>query len=144
MGLTSLFLDFRPYTARRVGRQYEPVLDPSTGAAECRVDEPRAIAIDACGWVSRAVDGQLSCRNTLTEWIRDVLVPHAEEEEQTTCRAAGELSEGRLLVASTLAEPVLIRRIASLLVAARNRWRPEPTGGLCSRSSTATSARRTR
>ena len=59
-------------------------------------------------------------RTALTEWIRDVLVPHAEEEEQTTYRAAGELSEGRLLIASMLAEHVLIRRIATLLVAARD------------------------
>ena len=58
-------------------------------------------------------------RTALTEWFRDVLVPHAEEEEQTTYRAAGELSEGRLLIASMLAEHVLIRRIATLLVAAR-------------------------
>ena len=59
-------------------------------------------------------------RTALTEWIRDVLVPHAEEEEQTTYRAAGELSEGRLLIASMLAEHVLIRRVASLLVAAQD------------------------
>lgn len=47
-------------------------------------------------------------------WVERVLVPHAEEEEQTTYRAAARLAEGRLLIAGMRAEHVLIRQFAAL------------------------------
>jgi hypothetical protein len=56
----------------------------------------------------------------LEAWIRDVLVPHAEQEEATTYRAAGKLPEGRLLIQAMLEEHVLIRRIAAHVSAAAN------------------------
>ena len=49
----------------------------------------------------------------LRAWVHDVLVPHAEEEEETTYRAAAELAEGGLLIRSMLAEHVLIRGTAA-------------------------------
>jgi hypothetical protein len=59
-------------------------------------------------------------KRALVDWVRDVLVPHAEEEEATTYRAAGELPEGRLLIRSMLAEHVLIRRTAEHMSAAKD------------------------
>lgn len=57
-------------------------------------------------------------KGALEKWIADVLVPHAEEEEATTYRAAGGLSESRLLIQAMLAEHVLIRGIAANVSAA--------------------------
>ncbi len=57
-------------------------------------------------------------KRSLEEWVRDVLVPHAEEEEATTYRAAGSLPEGALLIKSMLAEHALIRQTAAHMSAA--------------------------
>lgn len=54
-------------------------------------------------------------RAALTEWVRTVLVPHAEHEEATTYPAAEALAPGRLLIAAMLAEHTLIRRLADLM-----------------------------
>jgi hypothetical protein len=59
-------------------------------------------------------------KRDLEAWIKDVLVPHAEEEEATTYRAAAELPEARLLIRSMLDEHVLIRRIGAHVSAAKN------------------------
>jgi hypothetical protein len=59
-------------------------------------------------------------KRALESWIRGVLVPHAEEEEATTYRAAGALPEGRLLIQSMLDEHALIRRTAAHVSAAAN------------------------
>lgn len=61
-----------------------------------------------------APDGWVSRRDELRDWIEQVLVPHAEEEERTTYRAAAKLPEGRLLIESMVAEHALIRRLAAL------------------------------
>lgn len=65
-------------------------------------------------------DGTVQPARDLEQWVRDVLVPHAEEEESTSYRAAGELPEGRLLIESMLAEHALIRRTADHMSAAQN------------------------
>jgi hypothetical protein len=57
-------------------------------------------------------DDTADAKRALEEWVRDVLVPHAEEEEATTYRAAGELTSGELLIRSMLAEHDLIRMTA--------------------------------
>lgn len=59
-------------------------------------------------------------KRNLEAWVRDVLVPHAEEEEATTYRAAGGLPEGALLIKSMLAEHVLIRQTAASVATATN------------------------
>jgi hypothetical protein len=61
-----------------------------------------------------------AAKRDLEAWIRGILVPHAEEEEATTYRAAGALPEGRLLIQSMLDEHGLIRRTASHVSAAAN------------------------
>src|SRR3546814_3474443 len=57
-------------------------------------------------------------KRALEEWVKDVLFSHAEEEETTTYRAAGELPEGTLLIRSMLAEHALIRQTAGHVSAA--------------------------
>ena len=59
-------------------------------------------------------------KQALEEWVRDVLIPHAEEEEVTTYGAARELPEGRLLIQSMLAEHALIRQTAEHMSAAQD------------------------
>lgn len=54
----------------------------------------------------------------LERWISEVLVPHAEEEEKTTYRAASGLPAGELLIKSMLAEHDLIRLTARNMTAA--------------------------
>ncbi len=51
----------------------------------------------------------------LQHWFHDVLVPHADEEEATTYRAAAELAEGRLLIAAMVREHLLIKRLVALV-----------------------------
>lgn len=53
-------------------------------------------------------------RRRLTTWFETVLVPHADEEEGTTYRAAGDLPEGRLLIAAMVREHTLIKRLVAL------------------------------
>jgi len=62
--------------------------------------------------------GVAQAKRNLDEWVRDVLVPHAEEEERTTYPAAGDLREGALLITSMLAEHALIRQTAASMSAA--------------------------
>ncbi|TAM87811.1 MAG: hemerythrin domain-containing protein [Jatrophihabitans sp.] len=65
--------------------------------------------------VRDAVPGeQGEARRALAEWFATVLVPHAEEEEVTTYRAAAALTEGRLLIESMVREHVLIKRLVAL------------------------------
>jgi len=61
-----------------------------------------------------------AARGALARWIEHVLVPHAEEEEQTSYRAAGELPAGRLLIDAMVIEHALIRRLAALFAEAAN------------------------
>jgi hypothetical protein len=58
-------------------------------------------------------DDSSAAKHELVQWITGVLIPHAEEEEATTYAACGELSQGRLLIESMLAEHVLIRQTAA-------------------------------
>jgi len=53
-------------------------------------------------------------RARLAEWFETVLVPHADQEEQTIYRAAGELPEGTLLIDAMVREHVLIKRLVTL------------------------------
>lgn len=57
---------------------------------------------------------QEAARATLEEWFGTVLVPHADEEEATTYRAANELVGGRLLIAAMVREHLLIKRLVAL------------------------------
>ena len=57
-------------------------------------------------------DDAVGARHDLERWVADVLVPHAAAEEETTYRAAGDLTEGRSLIKSMLAEHELIRLTA--------------------------------
>jgi hypothetical protein len=57
---------------------------------------------------------QGAARARLQAWFETVLVPHADEEEATTYRAAGELSEGRLLIEAMVREHLLIKRLVAL------------------------------
>ena len=61
-----------------------------------------------------APDGQATARQKLDEWFEAVLVPHADEEEATTYRAAGELAEGRLLIEAMVREHLFIKRLVTL------------------------------
>jgi hypothetical protein len=56
-----------------------------------------------------------SARTALQEWFQSVLVPHADEEEDTTYRAAAELAEGRLLIEAMVREHLLIKRLVALV-----------------------------
>lgn len=64
--------------------------------------------------------GAASAKAALETWIADVLIPHAEEEEATTYRAASELPQGRLLIQSMLDEHALIRQIGAHVSTAKN------------------------
>jgi len=68
----------------------------------------------SAGLVAAATSGNepAAAKHDLEQWVRDVLVPHAEDEEATTYRAASELPAGELLIRSMLAEHQLIRTIA--------------------------------
>ena len=62
-----------------------------------------------------AVNGDSdAARRALGQWIDDVLLPHAVEEELTSYRAAAALPEGKLLIDAMLREHVLIRRLVAL------------------------------
>lgn len=52
-------------------------------------------------------------RRRLEDWFSTTLVPHADEEEATTYRAASELAEGRLLVEAMVREHVLIKQLVA-------------------------------
>ena len=60
-------------------------------------------------------------RRELEDWVGNVLVPHAEEEETTTYRAAAQLPAGTPLIKSILAEHELIRQTAAHMSAATNQ-----------------------
>jgi hypothetical protein len=68
----------------------------------------------SAGLVAAAVSGDEpgAAKRDLEQWVTEFLVPHAEEEEATTYRAASELPAGELLIKSMLAEHELIRAIA--------------------------------
>ena len=70
--------------------------------------------------VAEAGADPAEAKKALTEWIGHTLVPHAEEEEETSYRAASELPAGRLLIVSMLAEHVLIRKLAAAFSAAQD------------------------
>jgi hypothetical protein len=59
-------------------------------------------------------EAQPQARDRLTEWFKTVLVPHADEEERTTYRAAGELPQGALLIEAMVREHGLIKRLITL------------------------------
>ena len=61
--------------------------------------------------------GQVAARAELARWFDEVLVPHADEEEVTTYRAAGQLTEGRALIEAMVREHVLIKRLVALFTA---------------------------
>lgn len=63
-------------------------------------------------------DDASGAKTELEHWIEEVLVPHAEEEESTTYRAASALAAGELLIRSMMAEHDLIRLTAGNLSAA--------------------------
>lgn len=56
----------------------------------------------------------LPARDELVAWFRDVLVPHADEEEATSYRAAAALVEGRSLIEAMTREHVLVKRLVGL------------------------------
>ncbi|MEO7069930.1 MAG: DUF2249 domain-containing protein [Nostocoides sp.] len=68
------------------------LVDVVLGVAEGRA------AADRWGW------GDDVARGRLVQWCRDDLLPHALAEEPTLYAAASEITEGRLLVGSMLAE----------------------------------------
>ncbi|WP_162529405.1 hemerythrin domain-containing protein [Segeticoccus rhizosphaerae] len=72
------------------------------------LDRLTAALRDAAPEVEQEVRGRLD------EWFQEVLVPHADEEEQTTYHAASELPEGRLLVEAMVREHLLIKRLVAL------------------------------
>lgn len=59
-----------------------------------------------------------AARAALAQWFETTLVPHADEEEATTYRAARELPEGRLLIEAMVREHVLIKRLVALFAEA--------------------------
>lgn len=61
---------------------------------------------------ARSGDDAAHTKHDLEHWVTEVLVPHANEEEATTYRAASELPDGKLLITSMLAEHELIRLTA--------------------------------
>ncbi|WP_068399526.1 hemerythrin domain-containing protein [Kribbia dieselivorans] len=56
-----------------------------------------------------------STREPLLTWFREVLVPHAAEEEVSTYAACAKMPEGRLLIDAMVREHVLIRRLVELV-----------------------------
>lgn len=65
-------------------------------------------------------DEKAQAREALGTWFHDVLVPHADEEEETTYRAAADLPEGRLLIEAMLREHVLIKRLVGYFESAQD------------------------
>ena len=98
-------------------------VDDAAVAEELRAHHAIMIAdLDrlTAGFLDAAVAGgdTAPAKHELEHWIADALVPHAEEEEATTYRACRDLTEGRLLIESMLAEHVLIRKTAEAVSAA--------------------------
>jgi hypothetical protein len=60
---------------------------------------------------------QEATRAELAGWFDEVLVPHADEEEVTTYRAASQLTEGRALIEAMAREHLLIKRLVALFTA---------------------------
>lgn len=58
--------------------------------------------------------GQEPARADVATWFETVLVPHADEEEQTTYAVARELDAGRLLIDAMEREHVFIKRLVAL------------------------------
>ena len=63
-----------------------------------------------------APEGQLAAHTDLAEWFESVLVPHADEEESMTYRAAAGLPEGRLLIQAMVREHELIKHLVALFI----------------------------
>ena len=64
--------------------------------------------------VQRAVrsgQGVTAARDAVVAWAREELLPHAAAEEQTIYAAAGERTEGRLLVEALVADHRVITRL---------------------------------
>lgn len=94
-------------------------LDP-VGAKEIRIHHSAMVAdLDrlSAGFVARPDEAR---RDELLVWFRDVLVPHAEGEENTTYAAAARLPEGRLLIDAMVREHVLIRRLVEFVATTRD------------------------
>lgn len=96
-------------------------------AVAAELNAHHRVMIEYLGRLSKSLSAAASsgidaarARRDLEDWVRDVLAPHAEEEEVTTYRAAAELDEGRLLIKSMLAEHELIRQTAANMSAAAN------------------------
>ncbi|MFD1812692.1 hemerythrin domain-containing protein [Rhodococcus gannanensis] len=86
-----------------------------------RLADHHAQMVTRLDWLSAALvdaatDGDAAAAHSaLRGWVRDELVPHAQEEERTLYPAAAELAEGALLIRSMIAEHGLIRATASAM-----------------------------
>lgn len=92
-------------------QQDAPALDAALAA---EIKAHHAVMIKDLDRLSAALSGDEAgaAKRELETWVAEVLIPHAEEEEATTYRAAAGLPEGKLLIASMLAEHQLIRLTA--------------------------------
>jgi hypothetical protein len=108
-----------PRSAKEDAMTSQQSHDGSDGAVADELRAHHAVMISeldrlTAGLIEAAVAGEdtAAAKRELEHWIAEVLFTHAEEEEATTYRAGSELTEGRLLIASMLAEHVLIRKAA--------------------------------
>jgi hemerythrin-like domain-containing protein len=105
--------------------EHEPVAEDAALADELRAHHAAMIKdLDrlSAGVVAAAESGNdpAVAKRDLERWVTERLVPHADEEEATTYRAASELPAGELLIKSMLAEHELIRTIARYISEADN------------------------
>lgn len=99
---------FAPADDRRADEEFAAVIRTHHAAMVRDLDRLTAQVRDA------APDAQDDAHARLVEWFETVLVPHADEEEATTYRAAAELPEGALLIDAMVREHVLIKRLVAL------------------------------
>ena len=67
--------------------------------------------VSAVQRAARSGQGVPAARDAVVAWSRDELLPHAAAEEQTIYAAAGERTEGRLLVEALVADHRVITRL---------------------------------
>jgi hypothetical protein len=105
--------------------EHETLAEDAALADELRANHAAMIKdLDrlSAGLVAAAESGNEPSRakRDLERWVTERLVPHADEEEATTYRAASELPGGELLIKSMLAEHELIRTTARHMSEADN------------------------
>lgn len=108
----------KPMTVHKQAHEQDAALADELRAHHAVMIEELDRLSSALSAAAASGDASSGAKLELERWISEVLVPHAEEEEKTTYRAASGLLAGELLIKSMLAEHDLIRLTARNIKAA--------------------------